>query len=56
MRNHSAQQGFGISDVAEVPGAVQGMESGVVQVRRVSDVVQPCRSLDQFGVFSKKIT
>jgi hypothetical protein len=56
MRNHSAQQRFGIFDVAEVPGAVQGMESGIVQVRQVSDVVQPCRSLEQFSVFSKRIT
>jgi len=56
MRNHSAQQRLGVFDVAEVPRAVQGMESGVAQVRRVPNVVEPRGHLDQFGVFSEEIT
>jgi hypothetical protein len=56
MRNHPAQQRLCTFNVAEVPGAVQGMEPGGVQVRRISDVVQPRGCHDQLGIFSEQPT
>lgn len=56
MRNQSAQQRLGTFDVAEVPGAVQGVESGDMQIRCIPDVMQPRGRLDQLGVVSEKIT
>ena len=54
MRNHPAQQRLGVFGVAEMPGAIQRVESGVMQIGRISDVVQPSRRLNQVGIFSEK--
>jgi hypothetical protein len=54
MRNHPAQQQLAVFGVAEIPGTIQGVESGVVQIGRIPDVVQPRSRLNQLGIFSKK--
>jgi len=46
MRDHPAQQKVCAFDVAEIPSAVQWMESGVMQIRGIADVVQPRRRFD----------
>ncbi len=56
VRNQSAQQRLSTFNAAEVPGAVQGMESSVVQIRCVSDVMEPRGRLDQLGIVSEEIT
>ena len=41
MGDQSAQHGVGVLGVAEVPGAVQGVQAGHGKAGRVADVVQP---------------
>lgn len=50
MRDHPAQERFGALDVAEVSGAVERMEAGVVKIRRVPNVVQPRCGFNDFGI------
>jgi hypothetical protein len=45
-----AQHGTGVPDVAQVPGAVEGVQARHGEVGRVADVVQPCGGFQQIGV------
>jgi hypothetical protein len=45
-----AQHGVGVLGVAQVPGAVEGVQARVGKARRIADVVQPCGGFQQIGV------
>lgn len=48
-----AQPWVRVLDVAQVPGAVKGVEAGVGDIGGVADVVQPGGSVDEFGVLAQ---
>jgi hypothetical protein len=50
MGDQPAQQGVSVLGVAEVPGAVEGVQAGHVQVWCVADVVQPRGGFQQVRV------
>ena len=45
-----AQHGVGVLGVAQVPGAVEGVQAGHGQAGRVADVMQPCGGFQEIGV------
>ena len=55
MGDQPAQQGVGVLGVAQVPGAVEGVQARHVKVGCVADVVQPRGSLQQIRVRAENI-
>jgi len=50
MRDETAQHRVSVLDIAEVTGAVQAMQPGGGEFRKVADVVQPGSGFEQPGV------
>lgn len=50
MCDQPAQQGVGVVGVAQVPGAVAGVQARVGVAGRVAGVVQPCGGFQQIGI------
>jgi hypothetical protein len=50
MGDQPAQQGVGMLDVAQIPGAIELVQAGGGEAAGVADVVQPGGGFQQIGV------
>ena len=53
MRHQPTQQLIGLGGVAQVAGAVERVKSGVDQIGRIADVMQPRGGDKQIGVLAE---